>query len=1381
MVYLIAILIGFVVEAWPRGNTTIQRQAREQGKDTIRHQANLFSRATYTYLDPLMRLGYIRTLVADDVPNIASPNMLAEPTSNTIQAAWKKARENYKNKSKPPDMRWVIFRTIGWNGLPMFLYRLVGLSFGLAVPVLLKHFLRFLEQSSSEPDPALRPPIRLGALLAVGIFLSSVMASILQTACLHLAVEYGQIVRGGLIDMVYRKSLVLSPEARQAHTVGSIVNRMSVDCNKWAVLYSTIGWSIAAGVLVVLFLMPIQGRLGAKLNKSEAVKMTKMDDRVRMMSEILASIKVIKLYGWENPFRRKINDVRRDELQALKKLTFTRAIMDILFTSTTLLMALSTFTVYATIGGPGWTPGKMTADVVFVSITLFGMTSEPMDMISHCIASMISFKVSSHRIQDFLLSDEIDESAVQRYSRQTMEPNPVAVLLENATMSWSKKQETTDGHETEGSFADETVSLLGNTSESQRTKPGKPTLSHINLKFYEGTLTAVVGRVGQGKSSLLSAIIGEMYKLEGSISTYGAIAYVPQQAWIIHGTVRDNITFGRPFDSKKYDCIVHACGLLPDLAILPAGDQTEIGERGINLSGGQKQRVALARAAYQDADIYLLDDPLSAVDAHVDRHLWDHLLGPEGWLKDKTRILVTHGVHHLEEVDQVVILKNGMVDEVGPYAELLSHRKAFYQFIKEYRVEQKAERQRCLSSSPGQHSAVNAVKDDTASILSEDSEETEDTRLDNTAEVTEETNGKNSGVLTTEENVSESVAGWWIYKRYAKAASYRNVILVIVLFMAAQALHIATNVWLKYWIGNKKAGDKHDIDNNSRQHSTALYLGVYALLVVMYMVANGISNYVTPVVGSLRAAAMVHDGLLNRVLRLPMSFFDTTPQGRVLNRFSSDLAPIDSQLGENFVTFFTFTFNILGTIMVIAFSTPTFLLMVPPAVLTYVWIQRYYIQTSGSLKKLYQVTQSPLYSHFAETLAGVSTIRVVAGLREQFIAINAARADDMFQKNLTFSLTNRWLAVRLECLGALMIFIACLMALWRADKVDASMVGLALSYAVQITVMINYLVRNVSDIQNAMTNLERIYEYSEKPTEAPAETAQCLPEGWPQAGAIEFRNYSTRYRLGLDLVLRNISFEVQAGEKIGIVGRTGAGKSSLTLALFRIVEAANSYWARVSDPQMDRSSVMNQSAIFGLPSGNDEGDEGNMDGGAIVIDGVDISTLGLNDLRQHLSIIPQEPTLFAGTLRENLDPFQEKQDVDLWRALERAHLKSHFAALPGGLNFEVAQNGENFSVGQRSLLCLARALLRNSRILVLDEATSSVDMETDELIQQTIRSEFKDRTILTIAHRIKTVMDYDKILVLEKGRVCEYDAPKALLQNRDSLFYSLAKQAGEII
>ncbi|KAG0012632.1 hypothetical protein BGZ80_011618 [Entomortierella chlamydospora] len=1127
-------------------------------------------------------------------------------------------------------------------------------------------------------------------------------------------------------------------------------------------LYQQIGWSVFVGIGAMIALGPIQGLIAKTFMKAKARKLEAMDERVRLMNELLSGMRVIKLYGWNDSFKERVGVYRRREIANLRKIGVVFSFLSIMFQSAPLLVALVSFSVYATHGGPDFGPGDISAQRIFVSITLFNLLNRPIGMLSHIIAETIGVSVATSRIQKFLLAEEISESTVEIIRTLPEDPDTPLIEIKGAVFAWEPEEpevETEKERKAREKLADKKYKQL----EKEARKAGKPipekevpveknygpTLTDINLKITRGNLTAVVGRVGQGKTSLLSAIIGDMYKRQGSVKVYGRMAYVPQQAWIVNATLRDNITFGNEFDQARYDHVIMASGLLPDIAMLPGGDMTEIGERGINLSGGQRQRVSLARSAYENADVYLLDDPLSAVDAHVDQHLWQHLIGPSGLLKDKTRILVTHAIHHLEHVDQIVVINDGKISEIGQYDTLMEAKNSFYQLITDYSVNQgkKTKEKGVNGESSGED------EDDEATQGGEEKEVEATTKKDDNAE------------LIAEEKMNTGSVSWNVYNIYAKAASYRWSLLVAIMFILAQAIQIGTNLWLNYW--SDVAGTGH--------HTIGEFLGVYAALVVAYMAMNVTSSYVTMVLAAIRASNRLHDRLLSKMLDLPMSFFDTTPLGRIINRFSGDIFSIDELTPWNFINVFVCATSVLGTIVVIGTTTPVFLAIVPPLAVLYLLIQGYYIRTSRQLKRIDSVSKSPIYQHFSETLAGVSTIRAL-NANQRFISDNAGKADLAANAYFSWIVSNRWLQVRLETLGAVIVLAAAFFAVIGRNSLGAGNVGLALSYALSVTQDITWLVRSYCDLQNQLVAVERVDEYANKNPEAPSVTDVKLPENWPQAGHVEFRNYSARYREGLDLVIKNISFTVQPAEKVGICGRTGAGKSSLTLALFRIIEAANSHWAKVSHNGSDKDTDPTKGDI----AHDLEKVEVEEDGGSIWIDGVDISTVGLRYLRQHLAIIPQEPTLFVGSLRENLDPFNELQDADLWEALERAHLKEHVSSLAGGLSYKVTQNGDNFSVGQRSLICLARALLRKTKILILDEATAAVDVQTDELIQKTIRSEFKDRTILTIAHRIKTIMDSDKILVLEKGRVEEFESPQTLLQRPDSLFFKLAQQAGEI-
>ncbi|KAF8928328.1 hypothetical protein BGZ58_009738 [Dissophora ornata] len=1409
-----AISVAFFFEAYPRTNTRVQRLAREKENLNEWQQANLFSRISYHYFQRIVSLGATRPLTGDDLINTTPDRILTKANYDRVERFWEKNKAQSAANHKQPSYFWTVLRAYQRPIFIMLIFRIVGFGMLYIPPLLFGQLLQFIEDySHAVRDGTELPALKIGFMISGAMLFFNLASSFVLCISFQDITDLGAQTRSATIALIYRKSLKLSPQAKQSCTLGEITNHMSVDAERWIeasfflpllvtvplelilsiyLLYRLLGWSLLAGLAVFAVLVPVQARVASSMNTYQEDQLKWMDKRLRLMTEILSNIKIVKLYNWEVPFRKKIDVLRAKEVHALKGMATIRSILTIVFTSVTLLMALFTFWAFAYIGGPNMTPGKMTSEVIFVSIALFGVMNRPLGLIAHMISRTIAIDVAMKRVQKFLLMEEIDTTVVRRYSRQ---PRPsslrkgqsvdqiLSVDIENGTFAWEKELDPVTA-DMDSVIDGERQPLLADA----RPQPVRPTLSNITLRIPDGNLTAIVGRIGQGKSSLLSVIMGELYKRQGSVTVYGDLAYVPQQAWIINATVRDNILFGKPFDQEKYDRIIFASGLQPDMEMLGAGDQTEIGERGINLSGGQKQRVSLARAAYQDADVYLLDDPLSAVDAHVDQHLWQNLVGPNGLLKDKTRILVTHGIHHLEHVDQIVVLKDGAINEVGEYQQLIKSRGTFHQLIKDFSVAKKKKKHSSSTSKQHLrdllHGKKETKKDEDSALASarssismgdscSDSEGESSERNTIVEEATVKTadsdaDKNSSGELIEDEKMEAGRVGWNVMLIYAKAVSYRYALFCIVLFVLAQGCHLSTNFWLRYWVSDTEARER----DGKQGRPVSYYLSGYGGLVALYMCLDIVVNYMAEVVCGIRASNVLYDRLLSRVLRLPMSFFDVTPMGRIINRFSSDIHSIDSQLPEEWNDLFSFIAIIGGTLFVIAYSTPIFLVVIPPLILTYFWVQHYFIKSSSSLKRLYSVSKSPLYQHFSESLTGVSTIRVMKGLQEQFIHQNEARTDVIINRMNVYTYDNRWLQIRLESLGGITVFIASILAVLNAGSLDPSLVGLALSYALNMIGFINYLVRTVSEVQNILVSVERVDEYSQKPTEAPVETGARLPKNWPAEGRIVFKNYSARYREGLDLVVKDVSFTVEPSESVGIVGRTGAGKSSLTLALFRIIEAADSYWARASDPTYSKEHSFEDSvALYSDITG---------DGGSIEIDGVDISTLGLKDLRQHLSIIPQDPTLFAGTVRDNLDPFEEHSDKDIWEALERSHLKSHISSLSGGLSFEVAQNGENFSVGQRSLICLARALLRKTKVLVLDEATAAVDVETDELIQKTIRKEFKDRTILTIAHRIKTVMDSDKILVLEKGRVQEYEAPSELLKRKESLFYKLAEQAGEI-
>uniref|UniRef100_A0A8D2L3E2 Uncharacterized protein n=1 Tax=Varanus komodoensis TaxID=61221 RepID=A0A8D2L3E2_VARKO len=771
-------------------------------------------------------------------------------------------------------------------------------------------------------------------------------------------------------------------------------------------------------------------------------------------------------------------------------------------------------------------------------------------------------------------------------------------------------------------------------------------ISRLTLDIPEGCLAVVVGQVGAGKSSLLSAILGEMGKMEGIAQRKGSVAYVSQQAWIQNSTLQENILFGSELNKHYYERVLEACALLPDLEQLPVGDQTEIGERGVNISGGQKQRVSLARAVYSNADLYLLDDPLSAVDVHVGKHLFEEVIGPSGLLKNKTRILVTHNLTLLPQSDIIVVMEAGRIIELGSYAELLSKRANFAELV--------------LAFGGGK-----------------DNEETPS--------------------MTSEQIKS-----------------------ICTSYLGQNATAIGQNLWLSTWTTEVKQIKDFGEWKHLRNHK----LSIYGLLGFIQGLLVCCGAYVLTR-GSLCASRALHHQMLDSVLHLPLRYFETNPLGQIINRFTKDMFIVDIRFHYYLRTWLNCTLDVLGTILVIVFVSPLFILVVVPLGYLYFTIQRYYIASSRQIRRLAGASQTPIISHFSETLLGVSTVRAF-GHQERFINQNK----DVINENLVCFynnvISNRWLSVRLEFLGNLMVFFAALFAVFAGSKVDSAAIGLSISYAL-----------NVSNF-SFFSNVVSITHFVVYVFQAPWILSKRPPVGWPNEGIIQFVSYQVRYRPDLGLALQDISFQSCKGEKIGIIGRTGAGKSTLTNSLFRILERA---------------------------------------GGKIIIDGIDISTIGLHDLRGNLNIIPQDPVLFSGTLKSNLDPLGKYSDFELWEALELCDLKNFVQSLPMKLLHEISEGGENLSVGQRQLVCLARALLRKTKVLILDEATASVDIETDNLVQSTIRKEFHNCTVLTIAHRLHSIMDSDRVLVLDSGRIAEFDTPGRLLQQK-GMFYEMVAEAG---
>ncbi|XP_069548711.1 ATP-binding cassette sub-family C member 2 [Brachyistius frenatus] len=994
----------------------------------------------------------------------------------------------------------------------------------------------------------------------------------------------------------------------------------------------------------------------------------------------------------------------------MKKFAYLTSVSTFIFSCAPSLVSLATFAVFVAVS-----PNNvLTAEKAFTSISLFNILRFPLAMLPMLIAAMVQTTVSRKRLEKFLGGEDLDSDIVRH------DPSfNSAVSIRDGSFAWESE--------------------------------GEPLLKNVSLEIKPGRLVAVVGAVGSGKSSLISALLGEMHSTKGFINIMGSVAFVPQQAWIQNATLRDNVLFGTPYEERRFQEVIQACALTPDLELLPGGDLTEIGEKGINLSGGQKQRVSLARAAFSQADIYLLDDPLSAVDSHVGKHLFDKVIGPNGILKDKTRVLVTHGVSFLPYVDEIVVLVNGKVSEIGSYSSLRASRGAFSEFLDTYAKEQSNQTQ-SESDRSQDTSDLELIPDIVDTQPDSPLEDTVSSTLKRESSIRRSQRNssvrlrKNSSIRKSED-VGESKKGqrlieketmetghvkFSVYLQYLRAMGWGYSVVVFLIYFIQNIAFIGQNLWLSEWTND--AVEYYNMTYPAWKRDTRV--GVFGVLGV----AQGIFVFLGTMLmanAAVAASGILHSRLFTNMLRVPMVFFDTTPIGRVVNRFAKDIFTIDEAIPQSFRSWLLCLLGVLGTLFVICLATPFFTIIILPLALIYYFVQRFYVATSRQLRRLDSVSRSPIYSHFSETVSGLSVIRAY-NHQERFLRHNEKTIDENIKSVYPWIVSNRWLAIRLEFLGNLVVFFAALLAVISRKSLDSGLVGLSISYALNVTQTLNWLVRMTSELETNIVAVERVSEYTELENEAKWVTDTRPPEKWPQAGRLQFENYKVRYRPGLDLVLHGITCHIDSTEKIGIVGRTGAGKSSLTNCLFRIIEAAE---------------------------------------GRILIDDIDISTIGLHDLRNRLTIIPQDPILFSGTLRMNLDPFDIFSDEEIWRVLQLSHLKDYVAGLQEGLQHEVSEGGENLSVGQRQLLCLARALLRKSRILILDEATAAVDLETDDLIQNTIRKEFSHCTVLTIAHRLHSIMDSSRVMVLDAGKIVEFDSPSNLL-DKGGHFYAMAKDAG---
>eukprot|EP01135_Chromosphaera_perkinsii_P000783 Nk52_evm71s151 gene=Nk52_evmTU71s151 len=1233
----------------------------------------------FTWFDPMAKLGNQRRIEPTDLYRLEKKDQSKFITDRFCDIHERRASPGPWNLLY--EMGLLTWFDFGLNGAWMLMNSL----FTFTGPYFLNRIVDYI-QHSNDPESE-QPPAYIPVYYAMGMLFGLLFNGIAQNQAFHTGRRIIVQVRAGIIGIVYRKVLRYSPSHSEV-TVGGITNLMSVDATRianigsdlheaWSTpliccismysLYQLLGWASMAGCAVMVLMIPVNMIVVKKIEEFQDALLEKTDKRVASINEMLSSIRIIKFFAWEDKIKQKINKHREDEVRALRYFKYILACTTVLYTGVPTLVSLTTFVTYTKVLG-----NELHATEAFTALALFNTLRGPLFYLPMIMTHITELIVSLRRVDSFLTQREIEQTPAYK-------PNePIGVRIKNGEFSWDQKTKT---------------------------------LKNINLDVKKGELVAVVGQTGSGKSSLVMAILNEIECMSGSTSFNGKIAYVSQQAWIMNATIRDNILFGKPFDEARYKKVCQVCCLAPDFKLFDAGDMVEIGEKGINMSGGQKQRISLARAVYQDADIIIMDDPLSAVDAHVGKALFENCM--LGMLKNKTRILVSHQIGLvLPQSDKIVMMKDGAIIEQGTFKELSAIKSS--------------ELNRLMESV-----GTSDDKDESEEEIEEMKlkQKTDALDIENVIAKTEENRVK--GMLIDEEHRETGKINTQIYFTYAAATGGAVfVVLYLIAFVLSQVFTVLQDYAIRLFAAQFDKPGVVDTD---------FYLIIFGAMAVLTLLFLGLTDFGQSIL-SIRASIKLHDDLLNRVFRAPVRFFDTTPMGRIVNRFTKDMEGIDQEVAD-MIYFFIMQVLATGSIVALVGAvTPSFILALIPVSYIFYLVTMYYLRCSTELKRIDSTTRSPVYSHFTESVNGALTIRAY-GVGENFKEVSERKLDSNHQAYWLLWVSNRWLGLRLTFASAIVILSCAVSALASCKIIDPGLAGLSLTYALQFSVNLRMLVRAYADMENFMNTVERVKEYSNIEQEPPAILDHNRPPtNWPSKGCVTFENVVLSYAPDLPAVIKGISFEVKGGHKVGIVGRTGAGKSTITLAMFRFMEALE---------------------------------------GRIKVDGIDISQIGLEDLRSNISIIPQDPVLFAGSIRSNLDPFNECSDYEMWKALENVELGDYVRSLEGQLDYEVTENGENISVGQRQLMCLARALLKKSSLLIMDEATANVDVETDDLIQETIRKHFKNSTILTIAHRLKTIIDYDRVLVLDAGKVAEYDTPKKLLQIEDGIFKSMCENSGQ--
>ncbi|XP_042578696.1 ATP-binding cassette sub-family C member 9 isoform X2 [Cyprinus carpio] len=1396
---------------------------------------NLLSKATYWWMNPLIIGAHKRPIELKKIGKLPIA-MRALTNYMRLKDSYEEQRQKTEDPEKSPSIWKSMYRAFGGSILLSSTFRYMADLLGFAGPLCISGIVGNLH-SSTEIDRTNKTAnmtfgvffmssnelLKNTSVLAVLLFLALVLQRTFLQASYYVTIETGINLRGALLAMIYNKILRLSTSnmSMGEMTLGQINNLVAIETNQlmwflflcpnlWAMpvqiimgvilLYYLLGNSALIGAGVILLLAPVQYLIATKLADTQKSTLDYSTDRLKKTTEILKGIKLLKLYAWENIFCDRVEETRGKELTSLKTFALYTSMSIFLNAAIPIAAVLATFVTHAYIEEVRLSPDK-----AFASLALFHILVTPLFLLSTVVRFAVKALVSVQKLSEFLQSDEIGDdswrngemSMCLEFGKKYKYHGDTKVInrkdryrMDNYEQPMRRQLRPTETEDVAVEVNDGFFTWGSNLS----------TLTDINIRIPTGQLTMIVGQVGCGKSSLLLAMLGEMQTIsgkvywsklpdyeiffDGSISGHDtgqsheersknrySVAYAAQKSWLLNATVEENITFGSPFNKQRYKAVIDTCSLQPDIDLLPFGDQTEIGERGINLSGGQRQRICVARALYQNTNIVFLDDPFSALDIHLSDHLMQE--GILKFLQDdkRTVVLVTHKLQYLIHADWIIAMKDGSVLREGTLKDIQTHDVELYEHWKTLmnRQDQELEKETEMESQTTleRKTLRRAFYSREAKNHIDDEDEEEEV---------EEDDDDNMSTTTSR----RSKIQWKMCCRYLSSGGFLMVFLMVSSKLAKHSVMVAIDYWLAAWTSsnphNQSLADPFLNATNYTQNddtqiaqvtchccflfemlSFILYIIVILKLsflgvlqhrscVPVFIILCGaaialclITSLTVEFLG-VAAATNLHHNLLNKIIHAPIRFFDVTPLGQILNRFSADTNIIDQHIPPTLESLTRSTLLCLSAIGVIAFVTPTFLIALVPLAVAFYFIQKYFRVASKDLQDLDDSTQLPLLCHFSETAEGLTTIRAFrheARFKQRMLELT----DTNNTAYLFLSAANRWLEVRTDYLGAVIVLTAAVAAIWSTSGPDvdqSGLVGLGLTYALTVTNYLNWVVRNLADLEVQMAAVKKVNSFlsTESENYEGSMDISQVPEDWPQHGEIKIHDLCVRYDSMLKPVLKQVNAHINPGQKVGICGRTGSGKSSLSLAFFNMVDVFE---------------------------------------GKIVIDGIDICKLPLQTLRSRLSIILQDPVLFSGSIRLNLDPERTCTDDRLWEALEIAQLKNMVKALPGGLDAVVTEGGENFSVGQRQLFCLARAFVRKSSILIMDEATASIDMATENILQKVVMTAFADRTVVTIAHRVHTILTADLVIVMKRGSIMEYGKPEILMEQEDGLFASFVK------